>query len=279
MKIVYADALLALNAAVDYLLLLAAGRLSGLALNRPRMGLGALLGGVYALLSARWPGFFSLLSVKALAGALLVWVAFAPQPRLWRGVLSFYLCGAALGGCVYALTGLRNAGAAPGSVFPVSLPTLALAFALGYALLSLVLRRRARQAQRRVLRAELSLGDRRAVFSVLEDTGNELRDPVSGRPVLVAECAALGPLLDRPETLALDPAQALEPLRRQGLRARLLPCRSVTGGALLLCFLPDAAVLEGRPVPLAVAVSREALCADGEYQGIVGGPERTEGWQ
>ena len=55
MRTVYADTLLLWNAAVDYLLLLAAGKLCALPLRRWRMALGALWGGVYALLCAVFP--------------------------------------------------------------------------------------------------------------------------------------------------------------------------------------------------------------------------------
>ena len=55
MKIIYADSLVLLNAAVDYLLLLSAGKLCALPLRRWRMALGALWGGAYALLTAVEP--------------------------------------------------------------------------------------------------------------------------------------------------------------------------------------------------------------------------------
>ena len=54
--IIYADSLIALNLAADYLLLLAAGRVAGAALHRGRVFLAALLGALYALASVA-PGW------------------------------------------------------------------------------------------------------------------------------------------------------------------------------------------------------------------------------
>ena len=49
MTVIYLDEVLLLNFVVDYLLLLASGRLSGEILCRGRLALGAALGAAYAL--------------------------------------------------------------------------------------------------------------------------------------------------------------------------------------------------------------------------------------
>ncbi len=76
MKTIYADTLVLLNAAVDYLLLLCAGKLCALPLRRWRLALGALLGGAYALLAAVYPAFWALWTVKLAVGAAMVVAAY-----------------------------------------------------------------------------------------------------------------------------------------------------------------------------------------------------------
>ena len=49
MTVIYVDTLFLLNAVVDYLLLLCAARLAGEPLHRIRFGIGAVLGGLYAV--------------------------------------------------------------------------------------------------------------------------------------------------------------------------------------------------------------------------------------
>ena len=49
MTVVYLDTLFGLNALVDYLLLVAAARLAGEVLHRPRFLAGAVVGGIYAV--------------------------------------------------------------------------------------------------------------------------------------------------------------------------------------------------------------------------------------
>ena len=98
MRIIYADTLILWNAAADYLLLLAAGKLCALPLRRWRMLLGALWGGAYALLAAVHPAFWALWTVKLAAGALAVGIAFGAERRTPRAIAAFFAMAACFGG-------------------------------------------------------------------------------------------------------------------------------------------------------------------------------------
>ena len=273
MKIIYADTLVLVNTVIDYLLLLSAGKLCALPLRRGRMALGALWGGGYSLLAAVRPGLFALWTVKLAAGALAVVIAFGAHRRTPRALAAFYGAAAAFGGAVYGAAALRGEPVEAG--VPVSLPVLVLSFAVCYAAISLVFRCRGGHTARRLHRAEVTLHGRTAEFSALEDSGNELTDPLTGCAVLIASPAALAPLFDRPELLTLEPAAALEQLcllpESLPLRFRLLPCRcAAAGDGLLLCFRPDALRVDGEPRrDLLVAVSRGELDGTGEYEAIL----------
>lgn len=270
METVYADSLVILNTAVDYLLLLCAGKLCALPLRRGRMALGALWGGVYALLAVLRPEWFALATVKLLAGALAVVLAFGWTARTPRAVVAFYAAAAAFAGAVYAAAGLAGRDVSRGLYIPVSLRMLALSFAVCYAAVSLVFRHIGRRAERKLDTVEIALDGRRATVTALEDTGNELTDPISGDGVLVAGAEALSPLFDDPAFLYdPDPLSALEAVG--GTRFRLLPCASATtGNALLLCFRPDEILVGGRGrSDLLVAVSQTRFSPDGEYQAIL----------
>ena len=275
MEVIYIDSLFFLNAAIDYVLLLAAGRLCVRELVRPRMALAALFGGAYAAASVLLPGVFALWTVKLLAGALMVCIAFggAGYPR---AVLVFFAVAAAFGGAVWCALTLGGS-PAPGAAYyvPVSMPALALSFALCYAALTLAFRHSGKRAGQRLRRVSVTLGGRQADFTALEDTGNELTDPVSGGPVVVAEAEALAPLFDT-DTAALlrgDAAESFTALADTAAlrgRLRLLPCSGVTGAqGLLLCFRPDIVTVDGRKHTRAVAVAPRSLSPDGAYRGLV----------
>ena len=67
---------------------------------------------------------------------------------------------------------------------------LAVSFAVCYAAVSFAFRRAHRRAEREVVALTVTLCGKSAQLRALCDTGNELTDPVSGRPVAVAGYAA-----------------------------------------------------------------------------------------
>lgn len=273
MNVIYADSLFLLNAAIDYLLLLAVCKLCSLPRKRLRLLLSACLGGAYALAEALGPGWLSSPLVRVAAGAALVWSAFGGIKALPRAIICFYAVAALFGGAVYAGAGLAGLPQAGTGYVGVSTRVLLLSFAVCYAAVSLVFRAVGRRSERATVRIELEFLGRPAAFTALVDSGNELRDPISGERVIVAEAEALAPLLP-PLTLPEDPAEALRQLSAAegcGGKFRLIPCSCVTGGAsLLLCFRPDKLSIDGRSEPSRpVALTGATLSATGEYRGII----------
>ena len=270
MKIIYADSIIALNAAVDYVLLLAAGKLCALPLRRWRMALGALWGGAYAVLAAAYPHFWGLWTVQLAAGALAVLIAFGAERRTPKALAAFYATAAAFGGAVRFSAHLRGENAGVGT--EISARVLVLSFAVCYAAVALLFRRVGARSGERLHDVALSRRGRELKLRALEDSGNALVDPLTGDTVLVADAAALAPLFDDPALLRLDAPEALARLTgEQGRGLRLLPCSGVAAQrALLLCFRPDAVSVDGKARrDLLVAISPTRLSPEGNYEAII----------
>ena len=275
MDVVYADRLFFLNFTADYFLLLATARLCPHRARRGRLLLAAALGALYAV-GTLLPALPLLRAVpmKLLCALGMVLTAFGGQGRPLRTSLIFLAVSAAFGGAVWAVC-LLFGGAAPNRLYaPVSLPMLAVSFSLSYLVISLVFRRVGARAERELLHVEIALGQRRAEFDALADTGCSLCDPMTGAPVIAAETAALAPLLP-PGTALSGDAQAdfrllaeNEALRP---RLRLVPYAAVgVRDGLLLALRPDSIRINGKPAEAAlVAFAPNALCPDGEFQAVV----------
>lgn len=284
MAVIYIDTLFLLNALVDYLLLLAAARLAGEPLRRWRFALGAALGGLYAVaIFLPGLGFLAHPLCRMASAALMLVAAYGGSRRLLRQGILFVALTCAFGGGVVAIGLLGGTGLALGNgVFysALDLKVVLLSAAVCYGVLTLVFQRLNRHsaASGELVSARLGLGGRWVALTALVDTGNTLTDPVSGRPVMVAEgerAKELFPRDHRPGPGDLrDPTSALPRLGtgEWSRRFRLLPYRSVgVERGLLLAVRVDELELNGRGRgPVLVALSPTPVSDGGGYQALIG---------
>jgi len=286
--VIYVDTLFLLNALVDYLLLLAAARLAGEPLRRWRFALGAALGGLYAVaIFLPGLGFLAHPLCRLASAALMLLIAYGGSRRLLRQGVLFFALTCAFGGGVVAIGLLGGTELALGNgVFysSLDLKVVLLSAAVCYGVITLVFQRLGKHsaAAGELVKARLRLGERCVNLTALVDTGNTLTDPVSGRPVVVAEGERTAPLFPRdhrpgPEDLR-DPAAAMTRLGTGEFRSRfrLLPYRSVgVDRGLLLAVRTDALELDGQGRgPVLVALSPTPVSDGGGYQALVGAMEK-----
>lgn len=150
---IYLDSLFALNAVIDYFLLLCSARAAGAVLRRWRLALAAVLGGAWAVACVLpGMGFLTYAPMKLVPAVFMSLIAFGGERRLWRCLVIFLAVSAAFGGAVWAASMLAGTDAYGGQVYvPVSMRVLVLSFALCYAAVSLVFRRIGKRAEREIL--------------------------------------------------------------------------------------------------------------------------------
>ena len=141
-----------------------------------------------------------------------------------------------------------------------------------YALLTLVFRRSARHGFRELRTAAVSFQGRTARLTALVDTGNTLADPVTGRPVLVAEGEKLRALLPAAQVDLRDPVAALEALSPLSTRFRLLPYRAVGVDCGFLLAMHSDGVQVGQESygDILVALSPTPVSDGGGYSALIG---------
>ena len=228
-------------------------------------------------------GFLARPLCRGAAAVLMVLLAFWRSRRLLRQVLIFLALACAFGGGVLAveLLGGQRLALGGGVLYSgMDLKIVLLSAAGCYGLLTLVFRGIGRHGgpSGELTRVRLTLGERQVELTALVDTGNTLTDPVSGRPVMVAEGETLSPLFPPgtgpgPEDLR-DPAGGLARLGEGPLRGRLrlLPYRAVgVDRGLLLAVRVDRARVGGEELgPLLVAMSPTPVSDGGSYRALIG---------
>lgn len=255
---VYLDLVLLLNFAMNYSLLRAAALLTGARMKTWRVTMGAALGAAYGgLCLVRGFGFLGGNLWRAVVLGLMAACAFGLNRNLLRQAGILLLLSFALGGAAMALQ-LR------------SLPGL---LALGLGLMAacrLLLRGGLRHAGQ-LVPATVTLGGEHLELAALRDSGNTLRDPFTGQPVLLVQGRSAGAILGGLDLR--DPAGALAELHRTRpeLVARLIPYRAIGGPGLLLALRCDRVTVAGREQGRFVAFTPERFSGADEYQALTGG--------
>lgn len=251
----YLDLVMLLNFLVDYLLLLGTSRLSGFPANQKRLLLAAAVGAVYSggcmLNGFR---FLSGFHWRVISLILISVIAFGWDRSVWKRCCIFLLLSFALGGMailvgsgsfmktvvlavlLYLLAYLAFDGGVGGDVFfPI----------------------------------EIDNGTNALRIIALRDTGNMLRDPISGEQVLVVEEKTAQRLtgLTREELMA-----PLETMTKKGIPGlRLIPYKTVEkNGAFMLGMRFPNVTVNGRRRSAIVAFAPNGLGGN-SYQAIAGG--------
>lgn len=280
MTVVYIDRVFVLNALVDYLLLLTTAALAGTPLRRGRFALFAALGGLYAVGTFLLP-LLGTPIFRLLAGVVIAFPAFFRDPRPWRLTALFFLLSGALAGLLLAI------GLAVGSptcvmqrvyYADVSWAVLLGSATLFYVLLHLVFRQSARYGGGDTVEVTIVIQNRRCRLRALRDSGNALRDPIHGRPVLVAETAALSSLWDGKTMEVLSSSLAAEEkmalLYGKGISFTLLPYQSIgNSSGLLLAVRSDYLRIGRRSVPRALVALTDTSIGSGCHA-LWGGHEK-----
>lgn len=203
MTVIYIDCLFLWNTLTDYLLLLVTGRLAGIPLHRIRYLKAAVLGGFYAVI-ASIPLFHLLNSfpAKLFSWLLISAAAYGLSAHFLRLALLLWINACALAGTVLVLGSfVQKSCFAEINVFP---PSTWLTLTGGLMICILVCRCfqpfMHPKISKSVIHTELSIAGKTSTLVTLLDTGNCLRDPVTGYPILVVSAGILDAIL--PEHLS-----------------------------------------------------------------------------
>ena len=269
---IYADMLVAVNLYIDFFLLWCVRKVLGLGARTRRLLLGAFLGAVWALLSLLPLPAWAALPLGLIGALLAALGAFAPGSAklLGKAALCLWLFSFLLAGfCLFLLQVLSPAGlAVSGNVIYLDLsPRLLFLFTCGaYGLFWLWHRLLPRDRGRgRLQTFVVEQGGKTQTLLARGDTGNSLREPFSGLPVVVCQADRLAEVAPA-GLLAWGQGEAA-PEQTPGLR--LVPFTSLGGAGVLPAFRPErvTAGKTGKPLDCYVALYPGQLSA-GEYDAL-----------
>lgn len=253
---VYLDLVVLLNFAVDFLLLLGTNRLAGYPTDWCRSVLASALGGAYAGI-CMLPGFRFMGNV------------------LWRTVCLAGIGGIAFGwnrsavkrGGVFLLLSMALGGIAL-SLGTTHIPALILAAGGTWLLCHICFD--VGVGQQEYVPVQISHGGKTVSILALRDTGNTLRDPVTGEPVLVVSGDVAEKLLGLTQEQLRSPLDTLTRRLLPGLR--LIPyCAIGQGSGMLLALRMERVKIGVQEKSTLVAFAPEGLGKGTVYQALAGG--------
>lgn len=252
---IYADVVMGLNFLVDLLLLMGTDRLAGFPASPGRWAMGASIGAAYSGLCLV-PGFFFLAGPlwRMVFLALMALTAFGWNRTALRRGLVFILLSMALGGMAMGFAGLEMNGLLLAAAGLWALCRFGVGTAGEQTYVPVTLRREGQELK----------------VLALRDTGNTLRDPITGEPVLVAGADVAQELLGLTAHQLAHPVETLARGAMPGLR--LIPYRAVgqSGGMLLALRMKDAQVGKTRG-DVVVAFAPEVVGRGEVYRMLTGG--------
>lgn len=231
--------------AVDALLLFASGRFLGCRAKLVRVLAAAFLDGVLSVLSLlpEWPIGESMgwqIAVLLLTGLIAFGLDRSAVPRILLFILLRMSLGGISGGQIRFFSLLLGAAG------------------MGFACLMV-------EREKTLIPIELTYGSRTLRLTALRDTGHSLRDPITGKHVLIVDAEAAQKLTGLDQTALRDPIKHMQSL--PGLR--LIPYKTVGNSGFLLALQIREAKIGNRQESTLVAFSPNLL--GNRYQALTGG--------
>ncbi|MHB1127103.1 MAG: sigma-E processing peptidase SpoIIGA [Bacillota bacterium] len=293
-EIVYLDVVFLINLLMDYVVLWAVGRFGQFKTTLIRLVAGALLGATYSLaVFLPDPGLLLTIAGKVLFSAGMVLVSYSWQSlrRSLQAMVYFYMVAFAMGGAVlgavYVLGGVAESTTGGLFVLTGSVRATWLIAALVSAWIvgrwgSIFIKRNLMSKLFKIP-VIICFGENRFSTNALVDTGNQLKDPVSQQPVMIAEYGLIKVLF--PPTVQKLFENADEPDLDDIIRAlagtawatriRIIPFTTIgKRRGMLLGLRPDMVIIvtEAKPVTVidvVVGVYQKRLSPEGTYRALL----------
>ena len=252
-----------LDFCLDLVSLILAGKLCRLRFRKRRIVLGSLSGAAFSLAVVLIsPGKRLKFFLTVVNSFLMVLISFGKgKPiRIVRRAAVLWAAGGLIGGVFSALMTL--------GALHRDKKTFILVLSVSVCAVVLMARIILRRPTAAVSFVKVSFSGRIAAFSGLVDSGNLLRDPISGTPVMIVSPDVAKKLLNADELSYLAGEDPTDVPRTLADRVRMIPSRSVGSSGLLRAFRPDFVTVDGAGRDVLLAVTPPA-CDLGQYDGII----------
>lgn len=298
---IYIDVIILENICMNYIILFATGLINKVNIKQLPIILSSIIGSIYAVLS-----FMSILELyssfilKVLLSIAMIYLAFKPKSLkiLLKQLLIFYLVSFAFGGCAFCLLYfikpqdilLRN-GFLTGT-YPIKIALLG--GIVGFVIVNIAFKVVKGRITKKDMfcNVDIIFNKKSTTIKAMVDTGNLLKDPISGMPVIVVEARELVNIIPEQiinnisKIVGGEEENVIDYIDQQYIsKFRVIPFSSLgKQHGLLLGFKADKIIIKTEENEkdldkIIIGIYDKSLTKNGLYTGLIGLDilERCEG--
>lgn len=275
---VYIDILFLINLMINTVILLASATVMKIKYSSLRIFIAAVVGALYSCVIF-YPKMQLLYTffAKIAAAIVISAIAFAPKNILqcFKQTAMFYAVTALFGIITLSLLyfsdiGIRLGGVISNGIFYFNIPLGYLIFSCGATYIGLIICSKLikKSSLRSYTLITVVNHGKSVILKALVDTGNMLKDPFSGKTVMIAEAGVLSPLFDFDLNILLENTNVANSLP-PGFR--LIPFSSIgKQNGLLVAFVPEKIIIDNlEQKNIVTALHMGHLSKTGEYNALL----------
>lgn len=289
---IYIDVVLIENLIMNYIILLATGIILKTKIKHFKIIMSSLIGAIYTILAyVITIPIYSSFFMKFLLSIIIIYVAYNPQnvKKMWKILIVFYLTSFVFGGAAFALIYivkpqdiLMKNGLFLGT-YPMK--SVVLAGIIGFIIIVTAFKIvRNRITKRDIYKnVKIEIDGKQIHLNAILDTGNMLKDPITGSPVIVVEKSILYEilpieLLDNIENILGGNLEKIpESIKKQYIkRLKFIPFSSLgRQNGMLVGIKPNFIEIMDEQNSLKrediiIGIYEKSLTKDGRYRALMG---------
>lgn len=289
---IYIDIIIVENLIMNYIILYATGLISKKKISQLRIFLASVIGAIYAIIEYIFQlSIYSNILIKILLSIIIVFIAFDLKntKKMFKQLILFYLTTFTFGGvATYLIYVLKPQNIIIKNGMYVGTYVLKVIFIgaiLGTALLAIAFKFAKNKITKKdmLCKVKIKLNGKEIILNTMIDTGNMLKEPLTGNPVVVVEKTSLYDLIPKEilnnteSILGGDFEKISENIRDEYIsKLKIIPFSSLgKQNGMLLGIKPESLEVineqtEEKKDNAIIGIYNKSLTKRGEYNALIG---------
>lgn len=256
-----------------------------------RILLSSIIGSVYAIIVyLNILSIYSSIFAKIILSIIMIYVAYRPKnfKQLFKQLLTFYLVSFIFGGCTFALIyfikpeSVKIQNGVFVGIYPIKIALLAGVIAFIITQIAFRINKNKINSKNIIINMKIYLDEKKIEVKALLDSGNMLKDPINGAPVVIIEKNSLYKIISKEvierlhTILGGDENENQADLQKYINKVRMVPFMSIgKENGMLIGIRVDKVKIETEDINIekknvVVGIYDNKLTKDNKYNALIG---------